>query len=187
MHVHDHLPPMYPEMEESPSTPQDDIKPEKDGEPTPTGFSTPTSKGRSGQRDSGAGPEIPKQPDDGCPLREVSSVMMTSSGFLSPCREGKMPDSKRPHVDPEEKKAVSRRQGEAAKKGPEKGKGALAAKKDIYNRDAMIKQEMMAASEVKMEVPDYQEDFEDMIEVQQVQHSGPGSHRVKEEVGESSR
>merc|ERR1719474_614313 len=23
MHVHDHLPPMYPEMEESPSTPQD--------------------------------------------------------------------------------------------------------------------------------------------------------------------
>ena len=45
----------------------------------------------------------------------------------------------------------------------------------------MIKQEMMAASEVKMEAPDYQEDFEDMIEVQQVQHSGPG-HRVKEEV-----
>ena len=45
----------------------------------------------------------------------------------------------------------------------------------------MIKQEMMAASDVKMEAPDYQEDFEDMIEVQQVQHSGPG-HRVKEEV-----
>ena len=45
----------------------------------------------------------------------------------------------------------------------------------------MIKQEMMAASEVKMEAPDYQEDFEDMIEVQQVQHSRPG-HRVKEEV-----
>ena len=59
----------------------------------------------------------------------------------------------------------------------------MAAKKDIYNRDAMIKQEMMAASEVKMEAPDYQEDFEDMIEVQQVQHSGPGGHRVKEEVG----
>ena len=39
----------------------------------------------------------------------------------------------------------------------------------------------MAASEVKMEAPDYQEDFEDMIEVQQVQHSRPG-HRVKEEV-----
>ena len=39
----------------------------------------------------------------------------------------------------------------------------------------------MAASDVKMEAPDYQEDFEDMIEVQQVQHSGPG-HRVKEEV-----
>merc|ERR1712130_334372 len=46
--------------------------------------------------------------------------------------------------------------------------------------------EMMAASDVKMEAPDYQEDFEDMIEVQQVQHSGPG-HRVKEEAGESSR
>lgn len=54
-------------------------------------------------------------------------------------------------------------------------------KKDIYNRDAMIKQEMMAASEVKMEAPDYQEDYEDMIEVQQVQHSEP-THKVKEEV-----
>ena len=39
----------------------------------------------------------------------------------------------------------------------------------------------MAASEVKMEAPDYQEDYEDMIEVQQVQHSEP-THKVKEEV-----
>jgi hypothetical protein len=32
--------------------------------------------------------------------------MMTSSGFLSPCREGKMADSKTPHIvpEPEEKR-----------------------------------------------------------------------------------
>ena len=179
-HVHSHLPAMYPEMEEAEEVGVE----EREGKEENNDNGTPDKMRKRGEQ--GGTAEVPKQADDGCPLREISSVMMTSSGFLSPCREGKMPDSKRPHVDPEEKKAVSRRQGEAAKKGPEKGKGGVAAKKDIYNRDAMIKQEMMAASEVKMEAPDYQEDFEDMIEVQQVQHSGPG-HRVKEEVGDSSR
>ena len=58
-----------------------------------------------GAGSSGAG-ELPKQPDDGCPLREISSVMMTSSGFLSPCREGKLPDRQRIHVpqDPDDRK-----------------------------------------------------------------------------------
>ncbi|XP_058835776.1 transcription initiation factor TFIID subunit 3-like [Topomyia yanbarensis] len=41
-------------------------------------------------------------PDEGRPTREISSVIMTTSGFISPAREGKLPDSKVPEI-PEEK------------------------------------------------------------------------------------
>jgi transcription initiation factor TFIID subunit 3 len=34
--------------------------------------------------------------EDGHPVREVSSVMMTTSGFLSSSREGRLPDSRPP-------------------------------------------------------------------------------------------
>ena len=34
--------------------------------------------------------------EEGRPLREISSVMMTTSGFLSPAREGKLPESRTP-------------------------------------------------------------------------------------------
>ena len=91
-HVHSHLPAMYPEMEEAEEVGQEETK-EENSEMT-----TPDKRKRGEQ---GGIAEVPKQADDGCPLREISSVMMTSSGFISPCREGKMPDSKRPHVDPE--------------------------------------------------------------------------------------
>lgn len=45
----------------------------------------------------------PRQPfEDVCrPIREITSVMMTSSGFISPAREGKLPDSKAPITPPE--------------------------------------------------------------------------------------
>ncbi|XP_058445008.1 transcription initiation factor TFIID subunit 3-like [Malaya genurostris] len=42
------------------------------------------------------------QTDEGRPTREISSVIMTTSGFISPAREGKLPDSKVPEI-PEEK------------------------------------------------------------------------------------
>lgn len=35
--------------------------------------------------------------EEGRPLREISSVMMTTSGFLSPAREGKLPEARTPH------------------------------------------------------------------------------------------
>lgn len=34
--------------------------------------------------------------EEGRPLREISSVMMTTSGFLSPAREGKLPEARTP-------------------------------------------------------------------------------------------
>lgn len=35
--------------------------------------------------------------EEGRPLREIHSVMMTTSGFLSPAREGKLPEARTPH------------------------------------------------------------------------------------------
>ena len=94
-HVHSHLPAMYPEMEEAEVVGVE----EREGKEENSESATPDKLRKRGEQ--GGTVEVPKQADDGCPLREISSVMMTSSGFLSPCREGKMPDSKRPHVDPE--------------------------------------------------------------------------------------
>ncbi|XP_055373714.1 probable serine/threonine-protein kinase DDB_G0282963 isoform X2 [Condylostylus longicornis] len=42
-------------------------------------------------------PRLPHE-TEGRPTREISSVMMTSSGFISPAREGKLPDSKIPMI-----------------------------------------------------------------------------------------
>ena len=38
----------------------------------------------------------PKLTEEGRPLREIHSVMMTTSGFLSPAREGKLPEARTP-------------------------------------------------------------------------------------------
>uniref|UniRef100_A0A1Q3G264 Putative transcription initiation factor tfiid subunit 3 n=1 Tax=Culex tarsalis TaxID=7177 RepID=A0A1Q3G264_CULTA len=47
-------------------------------------------------------PEVAMKSEEGRPTREISSVIMTTSGFISPAREGKLPDSKIPEI-PEEK------------------------------------------------------------------------------------
>ena len=154
---------------------QEDLKPEKEGESSQAGLSTPTSKGRVGAREPGSGPEIPKQADDGCPLREISSVMMTSSGFLSPCREGKLPDSRTPHVqqDPEEKKVI-RKNFEGGRmldeKNPRKPAEVASArlKKQDHDTPIQIKQEVDPPIQIKQEVIDDEDDFEDMIEIQKV-------------------
>ena len=43
----------------------------------------------------------PKIEEEGRPTREISSVMMTTSGFISPAREGKLPESRPPVLIPE--------------------------------------------------------------------------------------
>ena len=37
--------------------------------------------------------------EEGRPLREIHSVIMTTSGFLSTAREGKLPESRNPHEE----------------------------------------------------------------------------------------
>ncbi len=78
VHVHEHLPPMYPEME------TDDLGP-KDGE---------------GKEATEAKKEIQDSLADGTngelhPQREITSVIMTNQGFISPAREGRTAEASR--------------------------------------------------------------------------------------------
>ncbi|XP_043489018.1 transcription initiation factor TFIID subunit 3 isoform X3 [Polistes fuscatus] len=113
VHIHEHLPAMYPDTEEEYIT----DKPESltngvQDVSSSNGTSTPSSVDVSPHRMS---PQVVfKRPGDpvsfespivkrakileeGRPLREIHSVMMTTSGFLSPAREGKLPEARTPH------------------------------------------------------------------------------------------
>nr|CAH7727972.1 unnamed protein product [Callosobruchus chinensis] len=61
------------------------------------------SKSQEFKKPAAVSPEFrrPKREDEGGrPTREISSVMMTTSGFLSPAREGKLPEPKAPAPPP---------------------------------------------------------------------------------------
>lgn len=98
VHVHEHLPPTLLEVEEDynqndnqlavditgpPSTPSPQASPQgifkRPGDPV----ETPAAKRARLFLE-----------EEGKPLREISSVMMTKGGFLSPAREGKLPEPK---------------------------------------------------------------------------------------------
>ncbi|KAL0108606.1 hypothetical protein PUN28_015224 [Cardiocondyla obscurior] len=113
VHVHEHLPAMYPDTEE-------EYVPDKN-ESLTNGTADLTSSSRTSSDNSNntsphrTSPQVVfKRPGDPVsfespivkrakvleesrPLREISSVMMTTSGFLSPAREGKLPEARTPH------------------------------------------------------------------------------------------
>ncbi|XP_012258463.1 transcription initiation factor TFIID subunit 3 isoform X2 [Athalia rosae] len=112
VHVHEHLPAMYPETEEEYPPPKSENPSVGTTEVISLNGSPPTgSLNSSPQRIS---PQVVfKRPGDpvssespiakrarvveeGRPLREIHSVMMTTSGFLSPAREGKLPEARTP-------------------------------------------------------------------------------------------
>ncbi|XP_049805860.1 transcription initiation factor TFIID subunit 3 isoform X1 [Schistocerca nitens] len=104
VHVHEHLPPMYPEMEEDEyllkQSPLSVDTSNNLGSTSP--LSSPKSNvfKRPGDPVSLENPVLKRtrmlMEEEGRPLREISSVMMTTSGFLSPAREGKLPESRTP-------------------------------------------------------------------------------------------
>lgn len=115
MHVHEHLPPMYPEKERDTPVVADTVEIRQNGIDV-VGTSNPTCT--SPEISVTDSPEKPKdlfkRPIDPVSLpnskrprlrleeeertREISSVMMTMSGFLSPAREGKLPEAKAPTI-----------------------------------------------------------------------------------------
>lgn len=106
VHVHEHLPPMFPELEvlEEEQRAATPTEASSSNEPIKVVTSPEQSEGenvfkRPGDPISDSQPS--KRPklsfgEEGRPTREISSVMMTSSGFLSPAREGKLPESRTP-------------------------------------------------------------------------------------------
>ncbi|XP_051173985.1 transcription initiation factor TFIID subunit 3 isoform X2 [Leptopilina boulardi] len=113
VHVHEHLPAMYPETEEDYPTEKSEINltngvsesTESNGLPagvsdnlTAHGMSPQGVFKRPGDPVSFESPitKRPKLTEEGRPLREIHSVMMTTSGFLSPAREGKLPEARTP-------------------------------------------------------------------------------------------
>lgn len=115
VHVHEYLPAMFPEKE-------------KDSAPPIASTVEITHNGTDAQHEACKSPEISvtdvdkqkdifKRPNDpvsltppglkrprlkleeeDCHTREISSVMMTMSGFLSPAREGKLPEARTPVI-----------------------------------------------------------------------------------------
>ncbi|XP_037091325.1 transcription initiation factor TFIID subunit 3-like [Pollicipes pollicipes] len=85
IHIYEHLPPMHPE------TAEEELN---DSQP---------AESSSGRSVTGAGcqsrPEAAwwfAAEEEGRPMREILSVMMTTSGFISPAREGKLPETRLP-------------------------------------------------------------------------------------------
>lgn len=97
VHIHEHLPPLNPEDE-----PQfNGVNGEKEidvvGVPTDSDiFKRPADGGL----DNSAVKKI-KTEEEGRPTREITSAIMTTSGFISPAREGKLPESRAPNLPPE--------------------------------------------------------------------------------------
>ncbi|XP_028157800.1 transcription initiation factor TFIID subunit 3 [Ostrinia furnacalis] len=114
MHVHEHLPPMYPEKERDTPAVAGTVEIRQNGLDNGDSNATCTSPEISVTDSPEKPKDIFKRPIDPVSLpnskrprlrldeeertREISSVMMTMSGFLSPAREGKLPEARPPTV-----------------------------------------------------------------------------------------
>lgn len=102
VHIHEHLPPLNPPEDEPLYT---------NGEKEIDVVGVPTDDNGLFKRPADGGLENPikkiKTEEEGRPTREITSVMMTTSGFISPAREGKLPESKPPNLPPEFPKPIA--------------------------------------------------------------------------------
>lgn len=105
VHIHEHLPPINPPEDEPLYNGMNGEK-EIDVVGVPCDDGGVFKRPPDGGLDSNTSKKI-KMEEEGRPTREISSVMMTTSGFISPAREGKLPESKPPNLPPEFPKPVS--------------------------------------------------------------------------------
>jgi transcription initiation factor TFIID subunit 3 len=101
VHIHEHLPPLNP--------PEDDPMNTLNDKDIIDVVGVPMSGDDVFKRPEGSeGPAKKiKLEDEGRATREISSVMMTTSGFISPAREGKLPESRPPKLPEEFPKTVA--------------------------------------------------------------------------------
>ncbi|XP_045482902.1 transcription initiation factor TFIID subunit 3 isoform X2 [Harmonia axyridis] len=103
VHIHEHLPPMNPILEgaiveKEATTPP---VPEKVDDAAAIPENPPVFK-KPPDVVPGEFKRSKKEDEGSRPTREISSVMMTTSGFLSPAREGRLPEAKTPVAPPVE-------------------------------------------------------------------------------------
>ncbi|CAH2054807.1 unnamed protein product, partial [Iphiclides podalirius] len=114
MHVHEHLPPMYPEKERDTPAVAGTVEIRQNGIDHIESNTTCTSPEISVTDSPEKPKDLFKRPIDPVSLpnskrprlrldeeertREISSVIMTMSGFLSPAREGKLPEARPPTI-----------------------------------------------------------------------------------------
>lgn len=97
VHVHEHLPPTMPEADEDYSQAEGQLVVDTAGQSMPSPQTSPQGVFKR-PGDPIESPAAKRArlflEEEGRPLREISSVMMTTGGFLSPAREGKLPEAK---------------------------------------------------------------------------------------------
>lgn len=79
--------------------------------------------------------------EEGRPLREISSVMMTTSGFLSPAREGKLPEARTP-LQPSDSRSNSPQPSHYPSVPPEVNKSDKKLKKLLPKKPTDITKKM---------------------------------------------
>ncbi|KAJ8921561.1 hypothetical protein NQ315_010466 [Exocentrus adspersus] len=136
VHIHEHLPPMNPLLEgtenetESVAIKQEVLEEEiADGTQQfkkPADVSSPEFR-RAKREEEGSRP-----------TREISSVMMTTSGFLSPAREGKLPEAKAPAPPP------------VPETPPPVSTGPIEGGKELFKPDEKVKKTPTMKDVVKM-------------------------------------
>ncbi|XP_024082055.1 transcription initiation factor TFIID subunit 3 [Cimex lectularius] len=107
VHIHEHLPPMHPQLEDANIEDYSNSNTKESqlaNEAQPMDSSSPLASPKTGvfkrpgdplSSDGSSNKRRSVLMDDEIrPLREISSVMMTTSGFLSPAREGKLPEAR---------------------------------------------------------------------------------------------
>ncbi|XP_026470336.1 transcription initiation factor TFIID subunit 3-like isoform X3 [Ctenocephalides felis] len=108
VHIHEYLPPMYPEQEEEEeTTAASNADTDKNVAMTENPNGNQQQDGvfkRPNEPPTETPMKRPRIKEEECsarPTREISSVMMTTSGFISPAREGKLPEARPPILIPE--------------------------------------------------------------------------------------
>lgn len=101
VHIHEHLPAMYPELSDENYTSHDTTNKEECSLPNLSGVGNTSSFKKFGDNIEVINNKhftrlIPEE--IGRPLRKLSCVMMTTSGFLSHAREGKAPEARLPKL-----------------------------------------------------------------------------------------
>ncbi|XP_034230878.1 transcription initiation factor TFIID subunit 3 isoform X2 [Thrips palmi] len=164
VHVHEYLPPMYPDLEnEAAEEYPNKNSPLSVDISSPGPSSGPNSAGGSLSPQSSPKPnplnpfKRPGEPitaespalkrarvlmeEEGRPLREISSVMMTTSGFLSPAREGKLPEARTP-LQPSDSRSNSPQPSHYPSVPPEVNKSDKKLKKLLPKKPTDITKKM---------------------------------------------